>query len=168
MSNHFRPSAIPAGMPSRAAVVLALALTASYAFADVTVTQPWVRGTVPPQKATGAFMKLQSSSDAQLVAASSPAAVEVEIHEMAMVNNVMRMRPVAGIPLPAGKAVELKPGGYHIMLMGIRHQLKQGETIPITLTVRGSDGKTQTIEVQAPVRDLTAPAPMPGMAHDQK
>jgi periplasmic copper chaperone A len=168
MSNHAQPYRISGRNSFRAALLLALALAAPLAFADVTVTQPWVRGTVPPQKATGAFMKLQSSSDARLVAASSPAAVEVEIHEMAMVNNVMRMRPIAGIDLPAGKDVELRPGGYHIMLMGIHHQLKQGETIPITLTVRGSDGKTQTIEVQAPVRDLTAPAPMPGMAHGQK
>jgi hypothetical protein len=86
---------------------------------------------------------------------------------MAMVNNVMRMRPVAGIELPAGKDVALKPGGYHIMLMGIGHQFKQGETIPITLTVRDTNGKTETIEVKAQVRDLTAPAPMQGMSHDR-
>jgi periplasmic copper chaperone A len=168
VSNYAQPNRVAGRILVPAALFLALALAAPPTFADVTVTQPWVRGTVPPQKATGAFMRLQSSADAKLVAASSPAAKEVEIHEMAMVNNVMRMRPVAEIPLPAGKDVELKPGGYHIMLMGIQHQLKRGETIPITLTVRGNDGKTQTIEVQAPVRDLTAPAPMPGMAHDQK
>jgi copper(I)-binding protein len=168
MSHTAQPYRVRGRIPVRALLVLATALAAPLALADVTVTQPWVRGTVPPQKATGAFMMLKSTSDAKLVAASSPAAKEVEIHEMAMVNNVMRMRPIAGIDLPAGKDVALKPGGYHIMLMGIQHQLKQGETIPITLTVRDSSGKTETIEVQAPVRDLTAPAPMPGMAHDQK
>ena len=152
----------------RALIFVALAAPAAGAVAEVTVMQPWVRGTVAPQKATGAFMKLKSTSDAKLVSASSPAAKLVEVHEMAMVNNVMRMRPVTELALPAGKEVELKPGGYHIMLMGIAHQLKQGETIPITLTVRGSDGKTQTIEVQAPVRDLTAgstPKPPEQMRH---
>lgn len=148
----------------RTALFLALISAAAPTFADVTVTQPWVRGTVAPQKATGAFMTLRSTSDAKLVAASSPTAKQVEIHEMAMVNNVMRMRPVAGIELPAGKDVVLKPGGYHVMLMGIEHQLKQGDVVPITLTVREAGGKTQTIEVQAQVRDLTAgSAPKPPM-----
>lgn len=150
-----------------AAIGLSLIIAASSAFAEVTVTQPWVRGTVPPQKATGAFMTLRSTTNAKLVAASSPTAIEVEIHEMAMINNVMRMRPVAGVALPAGKDVELRPGGYHIMLMGIKHQLKQGEVIPITLTVQESDGKTHTIEVKAPVRDLTAPPPSQAMPHDR-
>jgi len=148
---------------------VALAGTTSGALAEVTVTQPWVRGTVAPQKATGAFMTLKSTSDAKLIAASSPTAKQVEFHEMAMVNNVMRMRPVAEVALPAGKDVVLKPGGYHVMLMGIQHQLKQGDVVPITLTVRGADGKTQTIEVQAQVRDLTAgsapKAPMEQMRH---
>ena len=153
----------------RAVFFVTLAGTASGALAEVTVTQPWVRGTVAPQKATGAFMTLKSTSDAKLIGASSPAAKQVEIHEMAMVNNVMRMRPVAEVALPAGKDVALKPGGYHVMLMGIQHQLKQGDVVPITLTVRGADGKTQTIEVQAQVRDLTAgsapKAPMEQMRH---
>ena len=149
------------------ATAIALAIVAPLALADVTVTQPWVRGTVPPQKATGAFMRLQSTTDAKLVAASSPAAKLVEIHEMAMVNNVMRMRPVAEVALPAGKSVDFKPGGYHIMLMGIEHQLKDGDSVPITLTVRNADGKTQTIEVKAPVRALTARAPTQGMSHDK-
>jgi len=148
----------PGSFIVRAVIVASTAITSS-AFADVTVTQPWVRGTVPPQRTTGAFMTLQSSSDAKLVAVSSPAAKQVEIHEMAMVDNVMRMRPVAEIALPAGKAVELRPGGYHIMLMGIAHQLKEGELIPLTLTVRDRDGKTRTVAVQAPVRALTSPAP---------
>jgi len=154
---------------ARAVVLVALAGAASGALAEVTVTQPWVRGTVAPQKATGAFMTLKSTSDAKLVGASSPAAKQVEIHEMAIVNNVMRMRPVAEIALPAGKDVALKPGGYHVMLMGIQHQLKQGDVVPITLTVREADGNTRTIEVQAQVRDLTQGStpkpPMEQMRH---
>ena len=152
----------------RAVIAAALAIAAPAAFADVTVTQPWVRGTVPPQKTTGAFMRLQSNRDAKLVGVSSSAAKLVEMHEMAMVNNVMRMRPVNEIALPGGKDVALKPGGYHIMLMGIEHQLKEGDVVPLTLTVRDSDGKTHTIAVQAPVRALTSPAPKPSAPPDRK
>jgi periplasmic copper chaperone A len=152
---------------ARAILLLTLILPVCNAFADVTVTQPWVRGTVAPQKTTGAFMVLRSTSDAKLISASSPSAKQVEVHEMVMVNNVMRMRPIPELALPAGKEVALKPGGYHIMLMGIAHQLKQGDVVPITLTVRESDGKSKTIEVQAQVRDLAAPAPMQGMSHDK-
>ncbi len=150
---------------AQAAIFIALTVASLGAFAEVTVTQPWVRGTVAPQKTTGAFMKLMSTRDATLVAASSPAVKLVEIHEMTMVNKVMRMRPVAELTLPAGKEVELKPGGYHFMLMGIERQFKPGDVIAITLTVRERDGKTQTITVQAPVRDLTAPAAAKDPSH---
>lgn len=167
MSCYAQPFCTPGSFLGRTAIVIALVIAAPLALADVTVTQPWVRGTVAPQKTTGAFMQLKSTSDAKLVSATSPAAKQVEIHEMVMVNNVMRMRPIAEIALPAGKDVALKPGGYHIMLMGIEHQLKQGDVVPITLTVRESDGKSKTLEVQAEVRDLTAPAPMQGMSPDK-
>lgn len=148
---------------ARAAIFVALMIPLPSAFADVTVTQPWVRGTVAPQKVTGAFMKLKSDRDAKLVSATSPEAKVVEIHEMAMVNNVMRMRPITDLALPADKEVEFKPGGYHFMLMGIARQFKQGDVIPITLTVRESDGKTRTIEVKAEVRDLAASGASKGM-----
>ncbi|MCC6609558.1 MAG: copper chaperone PCu(A)C [Burkholderiales bacterium] len=155
-------AARPVRRPARARAVASLSLAAALAVvaplaaAQVTVSEPWVRGTVAPQKATGAFMKLTSKTDAALVSAASPAAKQVEIHEMAMVDNVMRMRPIRELALPAGKEVELRPGSYHVMLMGIDHQLKQGEVIPITLTIRDRDGKTQTVEVKAEVRELAA------------
>lgn len=161
------PIRLPATRSAFAAVLLALMLPYGNALADVTVTQPWVRGTVAPQKVTGAFMILKSTSDAKLVSAASPSAKQVEIHEMAMVNNVMRMRPVAEVALPAGKDVAFKPGGYHIMLMGIERQLKQGDVVPITLTVRGNDGKTQTVEVKAEVRDLATSGAAKSMSHDR-
>jgi periplasmic copper chaperone A len=149
----------------RVAIFLALTVPAATALADVTVTQPWVRGTVAPQKATGAFMKLKSDRDAKLVAASSPAAKVVEIHEMTMVKDIMRMRQVTELALPAGKEVEFKPGGYHFMLMGIERQFRQGDVIPITLSVQESGGKTRTIEVKAQVRDLAAPAAAKDPSH---
>lgn len=135
-----------------------LLLAATAAFAQVTVKDPWVRATVPQQKATGAFMKLESDEDARLVAASSPVAGVVELHEMAMEQGVMKMRAIPSIAVPAGRGVELKPGGYHIMLMELKGQVKEGDMVPIALTFEAKDGKRRTIEVKAPARHLkTAP-----------
>jgi copper(I)-binding protein len=120
--------------------------------AEVTVTDAWVRGTVPAQKATGAFMKVKSADEAKIVAASSPAAKVVEVHEMTMKDNVMQMRAVDALALPAGKTVDLQPGGYHVMLIDLVKPLAKGETVPITLTVQGKDGKRTTTEVKAEVR----------------
>ncbi len=136
-----------------AATVLTLALAAP-ALAQVHVDDPWVRATVPQQRATGAFMLLTSPVDARLVEARSPAAAVVEVHEMTMENDVMRMRAVEALDLPAGQAVELKPGGYHIMLIDLAAQAKEGDTIRLTLVVEKADGERETIEVAAPVRPL--------------
>ena len=107
---------------------------AASAFAQVTVKEPWVRGTVAEQKATGAFMQLNSAADARLVEVKSPVANIVEVHEMTMVDNMMKMRAVqGGLELPAGKTVELKPGSYHIMLIDLKAPLKEGATVPLTL-----------------------------------
>ena len=117
-----------------------------------------MRGTVEGQKATGAFMELKSAEGAALVGAASPVAGIVEIHEMRMDGNTMRMRAVDKLELPAGRAVELKPGGYHVMLMDLKAPLKKGDTVPITLKVRTKSGQAQDLEVKAEVRDLTAGA----------
>ena len=134
----------------------AVMFASTAAFAQTAVTDAWVRGTVAGQKATGAFMQIRSASGGALLSASSPVAGIVEIHEMAMDNNVMRMRAIQKLDLPANRAVELKPGGYHIMLMDLKQPLAKGATVPVTLKVQGADGKTETIEVRAEVRDLTA------------
>ena len=144
------------------AAALVAAVSVVPAWAQVTVSAPWVRGTVQGQKATGAFMQLKSADGAALVAAESPVAGIVEIHEMKMEGNVMRMRAVPKIELPAGRAVELKPGGYHVMLMDLKQPLKQGESVPIRLKFQGKDGKPQELEVRAVVRDLTATTPQGG------
>jgi hypothetical protein len=126
--------------------------------AQTTVAEPWVRGTVPQQKATGLFANITSAKGGKLVAASSPVAGVVEIHEMAMEGTMMKMRALpAGLDLPAGKAVALKPGGYHVMLMDLKQQLKVGETVPVTLVIEGADKARETIEVQAPVKALNTP-----------
>jgi hypothetical protein len=141
---------------TRHAVAAAAALFfATSAAAQVTVTEPWVRGTVPGQMATGAFMLLKSAADAKLVEARSPVAGVVEIHEMKLENNVMRMRAIAALDLPAGRAVELKPGGYHVMLMDLKQPVKEGEVVPVTLIV-DTGGRRETLEVKAPVRAPTS------------
>jgi copper(I)-binding protein len=142
----------------RFTLLMSLALAALSSTAQVTVSEPWVRATVPQQKATGAFMKLQSAQDAKLISAKSAVAGVVEVHEMAMDAGVMKMRAVDGLALPMGKAVDLKPGGYHVMLMDLKSQLKDGDAVPLTLTFETKDGKRQTMEVKATARNMSAPA----------
>ena len=101
-------------------------------------------------------MQLTSAQGGKLISASSPVAGVVEIHEMAMDGNVMKMRAIPGLDLPAVKSVELKPSGYHVMLMDLKQQLKEGYTVPLTLVVEGKDGKRETLEVKAPVKALAA------------
>ena len=136
----------------------ALGAASGAAQAQVTVQDAWVRATVPQQKATGAFMRLQSSKDTRLVSVSTPAAAVAEVHEMKMVDNVMKMRAVTGLPLPAGQKVELSPGGFHVMLMDLPAQVKQGDTVPLTLVFEGKDGQRETVQVQAQVRSVGAGA----------
>jgi len=144
-------------MSSRISLLgLLLALLAAPASAQVIVTDAWVRGTVPGQRGTGAFMQLTSASDLTLVGVASPAARIAEIHEMTQDGNVMRMRAIDRLALPAGKAVDLKPGGYHLMLMDLAHPLREGESIPVTLTFADREGRKTTQEINAPVRALTA------------
>jgi hypothetical protein len=142
----------------RITFTLAALLMAAAAQAQVSVKDAWVRATVPHQKATGAFMQLTAASDTRLVGASSPVAGIVEIHEMAMVKDVMKMRAVDVLELPAGKTVELKPGGYHVMLMDLKGQLKDGDLVPLTLIVQDRAGQRQTIELKVPARPLNAAA----------
>jgi hypothetical protein len=144
--------------------IAALILSALPVMAQVTVKDPWVRATVSQQKATGAFMQITSAQDAQLVSASSPVAGVVEVHEMTMEKDVMKMRAMKSLDLPAGKSVELKPGGYHVMLMDLKQQMKEGDTVPVTLVVEGKDKKRSSIEVKAAVKALTTQA-KPADAH---
>lgn len=125
--------------------------------AEVAVTDAWARATMPGQKVSGAYMRIQSDADAKLIGASSPAVPRVEVHEMKMDGDIMRMREVTAIELPKGKAVMLEPGGYHIMLMNLPKPIAAGDLIPLTLTIE-SGGKRQTVEVQAKARAPNQPA----------
>ncbi len=138
-----------------AAFLAPLAIT----HAQVTVNETWVRATVPQQKATGAFMQLKADASMRLISAQSPVAAIVEIHEMVMEGNLMKIRAIPGIEIPAGQTLSLKPGGYHVMLIDLKDTVKAGDTVPITLNFEGLDGKKQALEIKAPVRALNAGAP---------
>ena len=145
------------------ATALAVLSFSAAAQGGVQVSDPWVRATVPQQKATGAFMQITAPKAMRLLEVRSPVAGVAEIHEMSMADNMMRMRQVKEIALPAGKAVELKPGGYHVMLMDLKQPLKAGEQVPLTLTFEGAaKGKTITKQVQATVQSL---APQGSQGH---
>ncbi len=154
-------------IPFRAVTLLVASLAAAAlpAAAQVAVANAWVRGTVAGQKATGAFMELKSPADTALVAVASPSASIVEIHEMKMDGGMMTMRAVDRIALPAGKAVELKPGGYHVMLMDLAKPLKEGDSVPLKLTFEDKAGKKVTQDVNVPVRALTAGGAAPAAKH---
>jgi len=139
----------------RCLIALTALLIAASVHAEVTVQDPWVRATVPGQKTSGAFLQLTSSTDATLVGARSPVAGIVEIHEMAMDDNMtMRMRAVKAIPLPAGQAVALKPGGYHVMLMDLKETMQAGKTVKLTLVVKDGKGELEDVDVEVQVKPL--------------
>jgi periplasmic copper chaperone A len=135
-------------------VALSIALPgAAFAQGDaVTVKEAWARATVPGQKGTGAFMTLTARDGARVTGAASPVAGVVEIHEMKMEGDVMRMRPVSVLELPAGRPIELKPGGFHVMLLDLKQALKVGDKVPLELRLETSDGKKVTLPVQVDVR----------------
>ncbi|AOG24105.1 copper chaperone PCu(A)C [Acidovorax sp. RAC01] len=129
-------------------------LMASAAFAQtasVKVEGAWARATVQGQKGTGAFMKLTAPEGAKLVGASSPAAGVTEVHEMKMEGDVMKMRAVPVLDLPAGKTVELRPGGYHVMLLDLKAPLAKGTSVPVTLVFQDAKGAESRLNVSLPV-----------------
>jgi periplasmic copper chaperone A len=134
--------------------------------ADVAVKDAWVRTTVPGQKASGAFMTITSKADLKLVGASSPVAGVTEVHEMKMSGDVMQMRAITSLDLPAGKAVALRPGGLHVMLLDLKAALPKDSTVPLTLMFKDAKGVSSQLEVMLPVA-VAAPggAAMPANQH---
>jgi periplasmic copper chaperone A len=129
-------------------MIVALLITTS-AFAEVTISDVWVRTTAPGQKVAGAYLQIISSEDAKITGGASPISEALELHEMSMKGDVMKMRSLDSIELPAGKQISLKPGGLHIMLMGIKSQIKDGDTVPIELIITAKDGKHKALPLMA-------------------
>ena len=136
------------------AVIAAIAglTSASLSAQTVDVKNAWARSSVPGQKGTGAFMSLTSKDGLTLVGGSSPVAGVTEIHEMKMEGDVMKMRALPkGLDLPAGKTIELKPGGYHVMLMDLKGPLAKDTTVPLTLLFKDAKGVESRLELKVPV-----------------
>lgn len=122
--------------------------------AEVTVQNAWVRATVPQQKVAGVFFDIQTTENLQLVEVQSSVAANAELHEMKLENDVMRMRPVEKLELPAGKKVNLKPGGYHLMLMGLKNQIKVGDVIPLRLILQDKNKKQQIVDIKVTAKPI--------------
>lgn len=155
-------------LPVHAADKPVVKAAASTTSALIKVDNAWIRATVKGQSGTGGFMSLTASQPLTLVGFSTSVATESELHEMAMDGNVMRMHAVPSLPLPAGQTVELRPGmdGHHLMLMGLKHQLRDGDKIPLTLQLRAADGRRLTQKILVQVRkDASQDEPHGGMHH---
>jgi periplasmic copper chaperone A len=114
------------------------------------VTNAWARATPGKAETGAAYLTIQSPTADRLVSASSPVAKKAELHTMSMEGMVMKMRPLAGIDIPAGQPVTLKPGGQHIMLEGLGAPLREGQSFPLTLTFEKAGTRTVTVAIEKP------------------
>ena len=122
----------------------------------ISIAKPWTRATAPGAAVGGGFATIRNSGKTadRLVGASSPVAAGTELHQMAMVGDVMKMREVKSLIVPAGGALELKPGGYHMMLINLKAPLKQGDKVPVTLKFE----KAGEVKIELAVESLGAGA----------
>lgn len=139
-----------------AALLGILSSGAAVAADAVSVSNPWVRASVPGQSVAGAYMDITAKARTALIAVESPVAGKAELHTMTMDGGVMKMRPLEKLELPANKTVNLKPGGYHVMLIDIKRELKAGERVPLTLTLQDQKGGKATLQLDAEVRAAAA------------
>jgi len=132
--------------------LMGLALSVPALADNVKIENAWARATAPGQKVAAGFMDLTADADMAVVGGSSPVSNSLELHFMRMDNGVMEMRQMKEIALPKGQTVKLEPGGLHIMFIGMKNQIKAGDKVPVTLIVKGADGKEQKLAVEAEVR----------------
>jgi periplasmic copper chaperone A len=153
----------------RGLLALGLALAVGQALAhdfkagSLTIGHPWARATPPGAKVGGGYLTIENTGAEpdRLVAATVEIAGRAELHEMAVVDGVMKMRPLeAGIEVPASGSVELKPGSYHLMLMDLKQPLKEGESFSGTLTFE----KAGTVDVTFNIESMGATSPDEGMS----
>jgi len=124
-----------------------------YTVGDLTISKAWTRATPPKARAGGGFIEIVNtgSEDDRLVAAQSDVSGKVELHEMAVIDGIMKMREMeGGIEIPAGETVILQPGGLHIMFMGLKQSFEEGTTVPVILTFE----KAGEVTVELPVAKM--------------
>ena len=141
------------------AALFSLAAGAVFAADSVKVYDAWVRDTVPGAMVSAAYMRIKSDAPVKLVKAESSVAGVTEIHKMEMKDGIMKMQAVDAIEVVPGKVVDLKPGGYHIMLMMLKDQIKAGAKVPLTLTFEDAGKKQTVIKVEAKVQARDAQEP---------
>ena len=128
------------------------ALAHEFKLGDLEIDHPWSRATPPGAQVAGGYLTIvnHGSGADRLVSVTSDISAKAEVHEMAVKDGVMTMRPVAGgLEIPAGGKIELKPGGYHLMLMGLKRPAKEGESFPATLTFEKAGSVTVEFQVGA-------------------
>ena len=135
-------------------------VVASAALAQTTqleVSNAWARATPGKAENGAAYLTIQSPTADRLLSLSSPVAKKAELHTMSMEGMVMKMRPLASLDIPAGQPVTLKPGGDHIMLIGLNGPLREGQSFPLTLTFENAGAREVTVAVEKP--GAAGPAP---------
>ncbi|MES2102179.1 MAG: copper chaperone PCu(A)C [Pseudomonadota bacterium] len=145
---------------SAAALMLASAIAHAHSFklGEIDIGHPYARVTAPGQPTGGGYLSLDNKGrDDKLLSARAAVSASVELHSMSMDGDVMRMRQVDGIALPTGKKVELKPGGFHIMFVGLKAPLKAGDKFPMTLKFEKAGEVEVTVNVEAPKAASDAP-----------
>jgi copper(I)-binding protein len=133
-----------------------LAFAAGLVFVSAALAQPaeleiknaWARATAGKADMGVAYVTIQSPTGDRVVSWSTPVAKKAELHTMSMEGMVMKMRPLAGLDIPAGEAVTLKPGGDHVMLMGLNQPLRAGQTFPLTLDFEKAGRRTVMVSVE--------------------
>ena len=131
------------------------AQTGSYRVGDLTIEAPWARATPAGAKVGGGYLKIinNGTQPDRLLGGSLTGASDVEVHEMSMSNNVMKMRQLKdGLEIKPGQTIELKPGGYHLMLMGLREGLKQGASVKGSLIFQ----RAGTVEIEYAIAPIGA------------
>lgn len=134
--------------------LVALVYAATASADEVKVSEAWARATAPGQDSAMVQLVITSKRAGKLVAVSSKDAQTAELHSMVHENGMMKMRQVDAVELPAGKAVDLGQAGYHLMLIGLKSPLKEGNRTEAVLTVRFADGKEDKVKVKAEIRPL--------------
>jgi copper(I)-binding protein len=142
---------------------------------DLVISQPWARATPKGAKVGGGYLTIENKGTVadKLVGGSTDAASKLEVHQMSMSNGVMKMHPVeGGVTIGPGQTVKLAPGGYHLMMFDLKHPLRQGDKVPVTLEFERAGKVAVSLDVQG----IGAQAPhaaaggmmmkMPGHAHD--
>ena len=131
---------------------LTILLSACEANESVAIMDNWVRANAPGQSVGAAYMTLLSAQDSTMIKAEADIAGSVEIHSMKMENGVMKMRMLEELPLKAGKAEKLAPGGFHLMLFDLKKPLVAGENVKFTLSFKDAAGKTTQQQVTLPIK----------------